>query len=130
MVTELKPDLKKLPFEDFVNVVCRPMVSPAALEEEVKQVFTLFSGSGAVVTSQTLHEAMGSLDLPVSKLLVKAAHPQTDRRKNASSPPRLHLPTCVRAALLASQSEEMVREADLDRDGKMGMDDFLKTVIT
>ena len=96
MVTELKPDLKKLPFEDFVNVVCRPMVSPAALEEEVKEVFTLFSGSGAAVTPQTLQQAMGSLDLPVSKLLVKTA-PEPAK---GHVPSRLHLPTCVRAALL------------------------------
>ena len=27
------------------------------------------------------------------------------------------------------QSEEMIREADLDRDGKVGMDDFMKTVV-
>jgi len=37
MVTELKPELKKLPFEDFINVVCRPMVSQAALAEEVER---------------------------------------------------------------------------------------------
>lgn len=72
MVTELKPDLKKLPFEDFVNVVCRPMVSPAALAEEVREVYSLFAGSGAAVTATSLREAMETLDIPVSKLLVRA----------------------------------------------------------
>ena len=27
------------------------------------------------------------------------------------------------------QSEEMIREADLDRDGKVGMEDFMRTVV-
>lgn len=128
MVTELKPDLKKLPFEDFVNVVCRPMVSPAALEDEVKEVFTLFSGNGPAITSQTLQQAMGSLDLPVSKLLVSncaRTHLKIPSLHDVCACPRACVPRCW-----ASQSEEMVREADLDRDSKVGMEDFLKTVIT
>mmetsp|Transcript_32006 Transcript_32006/g.81547 ORF Transcript_32006/g.81547 Transcript_32006/m.81547 type:complete len:150 (-) Transcript_32006:20-469(-) len=96
MVTELKPELKKLPFEDFVSVMCRPMVSEAALREEVKEVFGLFAGAGnTAITAASLQEVMGSLDHPVSKLL----------------------------------SEEMIREADLDRDGKVGMEDFMRTVV-
>ena len=71
MVTELKPNLKKLPFDDFVNVVCRPMVSPAALEGEVREVFSLFAANGTAITGSSLQEAMSSLDLPVSKLLVR-----------------------------------------------------------
>ena len=75
MVTELKPELKKLPFEDFVSVMCRPMVSEAALREEVKEVFGLFAGAGnTAITAASLQEVMGSLDHPVSKLLV-CAHP-------------------------------------------------------
>ena len=71
MVTELKPELKKLPFEDFVSVMCRPMVSEAALREEVKEVFGLFAGAGnTAITAASLQEVMGSLDHPVSKLLV------------------------------------------------------------
>jgi hypothetical protein len=27
------------------------------------------------------------------------------------------------------QSEEMIREADLDRDGKIGLEDFMRTVV-
>eukprot|EP00320_Phaeocystis_rex_P021555 CAMPEP_0119071112 /NCGR_PEP_ID=MMETSP1178-20130426/48458_1 /TAXON_ID=33656 /ORGANISM="unid sp, Strain CCMP2000" /LENGTH=149 /DNA_ID=CAMNT_0007053011 /DNA_START=53 /DNA_END=502 /DNA_ORIENTATION=+ len=96
MVTELKPELKKLPFEDFVSVMCRPMVSQAALVEEVKEVFGQFAGSGnSAITAASLQEAMASLDHPVSKLV----------------------------------SEEMIREADLDRDGKVGMEDFMRTVV-
>jgi|EP00908_Phaeocystis_cordata_P017152 hypothetical protein len=76
MVTELKPDLKKLPFEDFVNVVCRPMVSKAALAEEVREVFGLFAGEGEkAITAASLQEAMRSLDQPVSQLLVRPARP-------------------------------------------------------
>lgn len=76
MVTELKPELKKLPFEDFVNVMCRPMVSEAALREEVKEVFGLFAGAGnSAITAASLQEVMGSLDHPVSKLLVRACAP-------------------------------------------------------
>ena len=75
MVTELKPELKKLPFEDFVSVMCRPMVSEAALREEVREVFGLFAGAGnTAITAASLQEVMGSLDHPVSKLLV-CAHP-------------------------------------------------------
>ena len=71
MVTELKPELKKLPFEDFVSVMCRPMVSEAALREEVREVFGLFAGAGnTAITAASLQEVMGSLDHPVSKLLV------------------------------------------------------------
>uniref|UniRef100_A0A7S0E7T2 EF-hand domain-containing protein n=1 Tax=Phaeocystis antarctica TaxID=33657 RepID=A0A7S0E7T2_9EUKA len=96
MVTELKPELKKLPFEDFVNVMCRPMVSEAALREEVKEVFGHFAGAGnTAITAASLQEVMSSLDHPVSKLL----------------------------------SEEMIREADLDRDGKIGLEDFMRTVV-
>jgi hypothetical protein len=73
MVTELKPELKKLPFEDFVSVMCRPMVSEAALREEVREVFGLFAGAGnTAITAASLQEVMGSLDHPVSKLLVCA----------------------------------------------------------
>ena len=77
MVTELKPELKKLPFEDFVNVMCRPMVSEAALREEVKEVFGHFAGAGnTAITAASLQEVMSSLDHPVSKLLVRACAPR------------------------------------------------------
>jgi hypothetical protein len=89
MVTELKPDLKKLPFEDFVNVVCRPMVSKAALAEEVREVFGLFAGEGEkAITAASLQEAMRSLDQPVSQLLVRrppfASHACNCNRANRS----------------------------------------------
>lgn len=135
MVTELKPELKKLPFEDFVNVMCRPMVSEAALREEVKEVFGHFAGAGnTAITAASLQEVMSSLDHPVSKLLVcvPLRHPRTHvptrswpahpLSRPASRPPPLSRPAPV-------QSEEMIREADLDRDGKIGLEDFMRTVV-
>ena len=121
MVTELKPDLKKLPFEDFVNVVCRPMVSQTALAAEVREVFSLFAGEGGqAVTAASLQEAMQSLDQPVSKLLVHFL----------SNPANAHHHGTHSLSPSHAQSEEMIREADLDRDGKVGVEDFLRTVIT
>ena len=51
MVTELKPELKKLPFEDFVSVMCRPMVSEAALREEVAHYMAHTGDSGVALRS-------------------------------------------------------------------------------
>lgn len=103
MVTELKPELKKLPFEDFVNVMCRPMVSQAALAEEVKEVFGHFAGSGnSAITAASLQEVMASLDHPVSKLLVCACttpctrthRPTRSWPAHALSCAALRLPPC------------------------------------
>ena len=46
---------RKLPFEDFVNVISRPMVTQAELVEEVKEVFRQFAGSGnSAITAASL----------------------------------------------------------------------------
>ena len=136
MVTELKPELKKLPFEDFVNVMCRPMVSEAALREEVKEVFGHFAGAGnTAITAASLQEVMSSLDHPVSKLLVcvPLRHPRTHVPTRSWPAHPLSRPAFRLShqppAPFTLQSEEMIREADLDRDGKIGLEDFMRTVV-
>lgn len=71
MVTELKPDLRKLPFEEFVNMMCRPMVERDALEVEVANTFPMFSGGAAEITKDSLSAAMAELGRPVDPLVVR-----------------------------------------------------------
>mmetsp|Transcript_5396 Transcript_5396/g.14220 ORF Transcript_5396/g.14220 Transcript_5396/m.14220 type:complete len:162 (-) Transcript_5396:361-846(-) len=69
MVTELKPDLRKLPFEEFVNVMSRPMVDRPTLEKEVVDTFNTFSGGSSHITASTLEVAMAELGRPVEPLV-------------------------------------------------------------
>uniref|UniRef100_A0A7S2E159 EF-hand domain-containing protein n=1 Tax=Haptolina brevifila TaxID=156173 RepID=A0A7S2E159_9EUKA len=69
MVTELKPDLRKLPFDEFVNMMCRPMVDRDALESELAATFPTFSGGNADITPSTLQSAMADLGRPVDRLV-------------------------------------------------------------
>ena len=39
MVTELKPNLRKLPFDEFVNMMCRPVSSEALQALKYSQYF-------------------------------------------------------------------------------------------
>merc|ERR1712216_377465 len=54
MVTELKPNLRKLPFDEFVNMMCRPMVGTEALEDQLRSTFSTFSGGKTAITPSSL----------------------------------------------------------------------------
>ena len=76
MVTELKPDLRKLPFDEFVNMMCRPMVERDVLESELAATFPFFSGGTSEITPSSLQVAMEELGRPIDPLVVRA-HPRT-----------------------------------------------------
>mmetsp|Transcript_43036 Transcript_43036/g.71532 ORF Transcript_43036/g.71532 Transcript_43036/m.71532 type:complete len:146 (-) Transcript_43036:139-576(-) len=95
IVTEVKPVLRKLPFEEFVAFVCRPMPGDQ-ITDEVRATFSTFAGSEQSVDAASLKQAMTDLGHPVSMLM----------------------------------SEEMIREADLDHDGKVNAADFMKAMVT
>jgi len=74
MVTELKPDLRKLPFEEFVNMFGRPMVDRPALEAEVAATFSKFAAKNEAtghdeITVSSLQTAMADLGRPVDALV-------------------------------------------------------------
>lgn len=70
MVTEAQPNIRQLPFEDFVNIMCRtlPSNNSNSVDEEVRATFPLFASS-ATITPSSLQEAMSSLGMPISTLL-------------------------------------------------------------
>mmetsp|Transcript_32925 Transcript_32925/g.72304 ORF Transcript_32925/g.72304 Transcript_32925/m.72304 type:complete len:146 (+) Transcript_32925:414-851(+) len=68
VVTELNPMVRKLPFEDFVAVACRPMKEDD-IQAEVMQTFSFFAADESEVTASSLHAAMATLGLPVSTLM-------------------------------------------------------------
>ena len=69
MVTELKPSLRKLPFDEFVNMMCRPMVDSEALEEQLRNTFPTFSGGKPQITAGSLAHALADLGRPVDPLV-------------------------------------------------------------
>ena len=94
MVTEVAPEQRKLPFSEFVNIMCRPMVGREALAGEIRKSFKAFAAEGAAqITAPSLRAGLAALGQPVSALV----------------------------------SEEMIREADVDRDGSVGVDDYVTT---
>lgn len=68
-MTELKPNLRKLPFEEFANMMCRPMVNPEALEEQVRGTFGIFSGGMDHMTAESLANGLAQLGRPVDPLV-------------------------------------------------------------
>ena len=94
MVTEVAPEQRKLPFSEFVNIMCRPMVGKEALAGEIRKSFKAFAAEGAAqITAPSLRAGLAALGQPVSALV----------------------------------SEEMIREADVDRDGSVGVGDYVTT---
>ena len=69
MVTELKPNLRKLPFDEFVNMMCRPMVDTEALEEQIRGTFPSFAGGKSAITSSSLAGGLSELGRPVDPLV-------------------------------------------------------------
>ncbi len=71
LVTELKPDLRRLPFEEFVNMMCRPLCDRPTLERRIRDTFPTFARGGAAVTPDALEAAMEELGRPVSSLVAQ-----------------------------------------------------------
>ena len=70
-VTELKPNLRKLPFDEFVQMMTRPMVGTQALEEELRSTFPTFSDGKANITPTTLAAGLARLGRPVEPLMAE-----------------------------------------------------------
>jgi hypothetical protein len=119
MVTELKPELRKLPFDDFVNMMCRPMASRDALEAELAATFPLFSGGTAEITPSSLRAATAELGRPIDPLVVRAP-------ALAAPLPESWPHHCPRFAVQTKQSTEMIREASsgASTDGKVSRAEF------
>ena len=71
MVTELQPSLRKLPYDEFVNMICRPMVGTEQLEEELRNTFPTFAGGKAQITASTLAGSLAELGRPVDPLVAQ-----------------------------------------------------------
>ena len=71
MVTELQPNLRKLPFDEFVNMMCRPMVDSEALEGQLRSTFPAFSGGKANITASSLANNLAELGRPVDPLVAE-----------------------------------------------------------
>ena len=64
MVTEVAPEQRKLPFSEFVNIMCRPMVGKEALAGEIRKSFKAFAAEGAARAAELLrHEVVVHLGL-------------------------------------------------------------------
>ena len=102
LVTEVKPTLRKLPFDEFVAVMCRPFGSAAAVRDEVRDCFATFAVDGQI-TVASLQQAMAALGHPVSKAMVRARprprapHASRTPRPRATTSGRLR-PPCTRGA--------------------------------
>lgn len=143
IVTEAKPVLRKLPFDDFVSVMCRPLGSTASVRDEVpgarpprglapetelpscatgaRLVQSVCGGwaecDHAGVAAASDGGAWASSDAADGELLRAAPLP---------------LAPCLVGPPLCSlwQSESMVQEGDVNNDGKVCADDFAKAMIT
>lgn len=71
LVTELKPNLRKLPFDEFVNMMCRPMCESDALEEQIRDTFASAAGGKAHITAASLVVSRAELGQPVDALMVR-----------------------------------------------------------
>ena len=87
LATELKPDLRKLPFDEFVNMMCRPMVDRPALEAEISETFGTFAGGAKAITPPSLGQALLELGQPteglVSEEMVSEAGPHPGKISRA-----------------------------------------------
>ena len=79
MVTELKPNLRKLPYEEFVNMMCRPMVDSEALEEQLRNTFPTFAGGKPQITASSLANALADLGKPVDPLVAEEMIQEAER---------------------------------------------------
>ena len=88
IVTEAKPTLRKLPFDDFVSVMCRPLSSTQTVKDEVRDSFKVFVEDGQnAITPGSLRRAMDEMGHPVSDLMVSRA-----RHRSTPPPPLPSLP--------------------------------------
>ena len=99
LVTEVKPTLRKLPFDEFVAVMCRPFGSAAAVRDEVRDCFATFAVDDQITVS-SLQQAMAALGHPVSKAMVGArprlGAPRASRApRRRAAPPRRLSPPCA-----------------------------------
>jgi len=79
MVTELKPNLRKLPYDEFVNMMCRPMVDSEALEEQLRGTFPAFSGGKSHITASSLANGLAELGRPVDALVAEEMVSEAER---------------------------------------------------
>lgn len=79
MVTELKPSLRKLPYDEFVNMICRPMVDSEALEEQLRGTFPTFSGGKPHITATNLASGLAGLGRPVDALVAEEMVHEAER---------------------------------------------------
>ena len=69
MITEVQPNLRQLPFDEFINIMLRELPGSDSVDAEVAETFTTFAGPDDAITSASLQQAMGNLGKPVSKLM-------------------------------------------------------------
>ena len=79
MVTELRPNLRKLPFDEFVSVMCRPMVDTEQLEEQLRGTFGTFAGGTSHITAGSLAESLAELGRPVDPLVAEEMIHEAER---------------------------------------------------
>jgi Ca2+-binding EF-hand superfamily protein len=71
LVTELKPSLRKLPFDEFMNMMCRPMVDTETLEQQLRSTFPKFAGGKTQITATSLANNLAELGRPVDPLVAE-----------------------------------------------------------
>ena len=71
LITEVEPNLRQLPFDEFRALMCSQLPGTRAYEDEVREVFASFAGPDETVTPTSLRAAMEALGHPVSKLVVR-----------------------------------------------------------
>ena len=79
MVTELKPNLRKLPYDEFVNMMCRPMVDSEALEEQLRSTFPAFAGGKTQITASSLASRLAELGKPVDSFVAEEMISEAER---------------------------------------------------
>ena len=112
MITEMQPDLRKLPFDEFVHVMCKELPGGDSVDTEIRETFPTFSANGGAITSSSLQEVGPQAR---ARLLHYGAHTGSSCAQAMNS-----LGTPVSKPL----SDEMIEEADLDGDGVVNMNDY------
>ncbi|KAL1530847.1 hypothetical protein AB1Y20_001742 [Prymnesium parvum] len=69
MMTEMRPSVRQLAFDDFVHVMCLKLPGSDTIDSEVKSTFPTFSGGKTVITATSLSEALRALGMPVSLVM-------------------------------------------------------------
>jgi len=82
LVTELKPNLRKLPFDEFVNMMCRPMCESDALEEQIRDTFASAAGGKAHITAASLVVSRAELGQPVDALMAEEMVHEAERSED------------------------------------------------